>query len=408
MLPSFFTRQFTPAEEYDNEVELEVALISEVERFYVFKSIDPKVGFAPAKGGQMLYSAYPLAAIQSMENVFAELKIPLIAIDCNYTAIIRALVSLGLVEREVTEELKWAVVVLSDTTIFMAVIEGQIVEKVLESPLDTTQKDTIMGDIAEDFKQFCGFEVLNKVVIVNNSEKIYSTKLLEVLEFDGPKDIFDQNPNTMKTYGNQDAAYPSSLEAVGGALIEHVDYVPPLDMSSPDSQDVGADEELKNKIAIGIGVAGVVFYAIQMGISTMISGNMENLKRETSKVENKINNQLSSLKLLSDAKQQFYVKLVQDSNITFNNVMIKIAEALPPDAWIKSVKLTTGNTVQSYDMVVEGSALSSGPLNDYLNQIAGQLPAETNLKPQVNPVNKDGNRYFEFKLFSEAKQEPKK
>lgn len=403
VLPSYFTRQFLPADNMSDPAEIESKLISEVERFYVFKSVDPKVGYAPCKGRQLLYTAYPLTAIQSIESVFAELKIPLITIDCNYTAILRGLVTLGLVEREVAEDLKWSLVVLSDSTIFMSVIEGQLVEKVLESPIDMSQTDTFLKDIAEDFKNFCGFEVLNKVVIVNNSQKIYSTQLLETLEFDGPKDIFDQNPNTLKTFGNPEAAYPSSLEAVGGALIRQVSYVPPLNLSSPGTDDVGADDDLKNKIAIGIGLAGALFYGANMGVGQFLDSGALSMGQDAATISGEISQSLASLGILNEAKTKFYVKKALDNNTVYSNVFIKLIQALPPDAWINEVQMNSDTTFKSYKMDVKGFALTSGPVNNYLNEIKAQLPAETNIVPSIKPITQEGQRLFEFE-FSTAEE----
>ena len=167
-------------------------LVTEAERFYVFKKIIPKVGYNLLQSGQVLFTAYPELPLEIIRNCFSDLKIPLVSIDCNYTATLRGLVAMGIIGQEVVENVKWGLMILSDFNVFMAVVEGDQIEKILEAPLSIQvgEDAAILTEIKDDFHQFYGYEIMSRIILVNNSFKLYSPLLIEKLQFEGKNRCF--------------------------------------------------------------------------------------------------------------------------------------------------------------------------------------------------------------------------
>jgi Tfp pilus assembly PilM family ATPase len=83
VLPSFFTREIELPAEFSKD-ELRFALVSEAERFYIFKKSEPQIGWINLDEARLLYSAFPKAEIEKYMKVFQELRIPLLGIELSY------------------------------------------------------------------------------------------------------------------------------------------------------------------------------------------------------------------------------------------------------------------------------------------------------------------------------------
>ncbi len=404
VLPSFFTRQYALPEDVLAE-DIKPILISEAERFYIFKKVDPEIGYCAIKGDQVLYTAYPKMPLNLIHSVFNELKIPLASIDVNYTAILRGLVAMGVVHQEIENQLKWGILVISDFNVFMAVMEGTAIEKTLETPvpMQNTDEEILMSEIKEDFQQFFGLEILSKMVLVNNSLKLYSPTLGDKIDFHGPIEFFDQNDGTLASRGAKDAAFPCTLEAVGGALVNMVPEIPPLEMCDPDNIETFVDDKRLDTIAYGLIGVGVLLIALWWGTSTLLSTFTKGELQKSSTLQASISQTLSSLSIIPEVKQKLYVKEGTFQNDKVNNIIVEIFKALPPDTWLKTVSIKASSDFKTISLDIAGGAVNADPLNTYVKELDAQLKASEPLAPTVTPQQENSHRFFEFTL-TNAKQ----
>jgi hypothetical protein len=398
VLPSFFTRQFVIPEDVLGE-DLKMVLVSEAERFYVFKKIDPEVGYCTIKDGQVLYTAYPKQPLDVLRNCFIELGIPVLSIDCNYTATLRGLVAMGVVQQEVTNQTKWGMMIVSDFNVFMAVIEGSVFEKTLEAPLplQNVEEEALLTEIKEDFTQFYGYEVLARMVVINNSHKLYSPTLVENLGFQGATDVFDQNDRTLTSRGAQDGPFPCSLEAIGGALVKVLPEVPPMELADVNVLEAMVDNQRKNKIAlIMAGIAAIIF-GIQFGLTSLIDNFTQGETAKKTKLQAEINQSLNSLAVVPDVKRKLFRKQATFLNYKIANLFVKIDEALPPDAWLTQVEVVSNADFKTLQVTINGETLTSDPLNAYVKELNTQIETPV-LNPSVQPQQKKEQRFFSYKL----------
>ncbi len=406
VIPSFFTRQYTLPEDVLTE-DLKGILGAEVERFYVFKKSDPEIGYCSLKSGEILYTAYPKQPLDIIKNAFLELKIPLVSIDCNYTASLRGLIAMGVVQNEVANQLKWGMMIISDFNIFMAVIDGSAIEKIQESPLSlqNLEEESLISEIRGDFNQFFGFELLSQVVIINNSQKLYSTTLVEGMQYQGATHVFDQNESTLASRGAANPPFPCSLESVGGALVNVIPEVPTLELGDPDILKNKLDEERSNKVALVMIAAGIVLYAVQFGLGLIFDPFIKQQEQSAAQLQQEINNALNSLSIVPVVKAKLFVKEGTEQNYRASNFVIKLGQALPPDAWLKRVAVRSSPDFKRFEVIVSGGAMASEPLNSYvqeLNTVVGTPP----LTPRVIPQQMENQRFFEYILENTSTSDP--
>ena len=398
VLPSFFTRDYEIPEGLEGE-DLAPIITSEAERLYVFKRVDPIVGYIRLKDRKVLYTAYPKPSIDTFQDAFAQLKIPLISIDCNYMATLRGLLSMGVVQEEVANQVKWVLMIISDFTVYMALIEGSTVEKVMEIPLATqnADEDVLMNQIKEDFIQFSEYEVINKLVIINNSLKFLSTLLVENIGFQNT-DVFDQNERTLTSRGAQDAPFPCSLEAIGGSLVRVFPQAPPLEMTTADGYQASIDEEKRQHILYGLmGVAALIF-VLQLGLGYFIEVFTKSAEKTAKKIDYEIPQTQSKFPVRSVLEQKYFVQQGIHQNYRVVNLVIKIAEALPSDAWLRAILIESNEDLSTVDLTLAGSSLSSGEnLEGYVQELNTELQGQV-ITPNIFPRQEEGRRFFEFDL----------
>jgi len=399
VVPSFFTREYEVPETVEGE-DIATILISEAERFYVFKKIDPAIGYINLKDNRLLYTAYPKGPLELIQQYLTELKIPLISIDCNYTAIVRGLVAMGVVQEEITNQVKWGLIIINDYNVFLAVVEGNLIEKIRESPLplQNMEENALLAEVKGDFKEFFGYEILTRMVIVNNSFKVYSPLLVEMLEFQGPTDIFDQNQRTLNSLGAQEGPFPCSLEAAGGALVHVLPQVPALELFDTNKIQVFVDEERQNLIAYSLIGLGVLLFVMQFALGFLLSYLTDTETAQGARLQNDINSTLSSLAIVPEVKRKLFVKNGILQNYKINNLMIEMHRTLPPDAWLTEVSLKSSPDFKNLDLAIKGGSLSPDSLNAYVKELNKEVGTPA-LVPSVFPKQADNKqRYFEFSL----------
>ncbi len=399
VVPSFFTRQYSVPDDMMN-MDLKPLLVAEAERFYVFKKIDPDVGYCSIKNNEVLYTAYPKQPLEAIKRVFQDLKIPLFSVDCNYTATIRGLVAMGVVQQEVSSQTKWGLVIISDFFVFMAVLEGRTIEKTLEAPLPLQNEDdeAILNEIQEDFNNFFGFEVLSRMVVINNSLKMSSPTMIDRLGFQGATDVFDQNSNTLATLGAKDAPFPCTLEAIGGALVNNLKEVPALDLSDDGVLEALVDQDRKNFISMVMIIVGVLIFAAQWGAGFVAESLEKGEKTKSQQLQSEITQKVNSFSIIPELKSRLYLKQAIFQNYRVSNLMVKVFKDLPQDAWLKEVTLTSLEDMKNVVLTVDGGIESSDTLNNYVKELNTEMDPTRTLTPSIQPAELEGTRFFTFSL----------
>jgi len=343
VLPSFFTREVDFPQDLSKD-EVSFALVSEAERFHVFKNAEPQIGWHRTAEGRYLYSAYPKIEIERIVDVFSQLHIPLKSIELNYCSILRGLLATGTISEEVTNQTRWCLVVLADANVFLALMEGMNFLKVSDTPLSTQAGlEDSLADIRQDYDSFTEGEEFGKLVLVNNALKFNSTEVLDQMMISVPVAAIDQNPNNLTSRGGVQGIFPCTLEAVGAVFYDEFRELPTVNLRPPRNVEFGEIEEMRDKLFKGLlALAALIFVIVLMlwGILWTI-GFFKDQELQTKMEEGRKLGRPAEMKSFDEVQRKLFVKKILDQNIQANNMMINVGKVINKDLWLDKLLLTT-------------------------------------------------------------------
>jgi hypothetical protein len=404
VFPSFFSRDMArPNGVQDSEMGMYV--LSQSEGYYVFKKTEPVVGYALfEKHNKVVYTAYPKASYLPLEQIFNDLKIPLVAMECHYTATVRGLLALGGLEQEVMSDLKWAVLIVGAFSTCLVLMEGKSLEKIQEIPLvvDNASSEAVGSQIREDFGHFCQFQVLSKIILINNTSKLLDGTFLRTLDLNNLQ-VFYQNTKTIESLGAENGGErPCSIETLGACVGLVDSTIPLLSILQKNLFEESITQRKKDFVGfllIGLAILLFVFYTIIITLMGVLEGQQEGEKQA---VQSEIQNIKPPQEELNKLKTELFLQRSINYNIGFNNILIKTFQVLPPDAWLQNIEFQALPDFRNYKVNIKGGAVTSEPLNTYLQELNTQLGGQA-LVPIIQPQqNYQQQTYFNFELNNNA------
>ncbi|MBY0449292.1 MAG: hypothetical protein K2X01_01535 [Cyanobacteria bacterium] len=408
VLPSFFTRQIDLPPEFDNE-EIQTALVSESERFYMFKKSEAQVSWLRLNDTDILYSAYPKAEIEKYLKIFNTLNIPLHGIDINYFALIRGLVATGAVAGEVEQNATWALLTVTDYAFSAIVCQGQQIVKAMEAPLSIQSNDemSIIQEIQQDFAQFMDSEALTKVVLVNNTDRVTTNRLLNQLNLPQSMMVFEQHGGTLRSRGVSDAPFPCSLEALGGVFFTQLEDTPQMNLLPKGGAELVVlmnYRRIANRVLILLNVMALVLFGVVFGImSIFVSLKEGEIKSLNDKIASGMTVNVTGG--LSQVKRRLFVKDVFDRNVGFNDLLVQVGVSIPKEMWVSRIWFTMQNDKPA--VTVEGGALIVDPLNAFLSDLNKALKRDDLQVAKADATNTpDGQTFFSWVIQNKQDKPP--
>jgi hypothetical protein len=412
ILPSFFTREIELPAEFSRE-ELRFALISEAERFYVFKKMEPQIGWINLDESRLLYSAYPKLEIEKYMKIFQELRIPLLSIDLSYFSMLRGLVATGAVSSEVENTSRWCVLVISDNSFFASIQDGVKIFRSADAPLSITEEDDqfIVQEIQQDFETFAENEVFDKLVVVNNSNRINSNDLLCRLTQVANMILIEQNGTTLKSRGSVEAQFPCSLEGLGGVFYKHFPEMPGLNFILETGEDIAGIMYYKKEaikwLLISNGVVFIICLFI-LGVLSLMTFQKDQERQMLSEKAAKLGASINA-EQLNEVNQKKYIKKVVDQNVKVNNFLVKLGSIIQKDIWLEKIQLAATKLDDPLQVQVEGKALSLDEVNALLTPLNNSLKSgNLEVSTAAQATSAEGQAYFTWSIQnkgSEAKND---
>lgn len=376
VLPSFFTRETEMSSETGKE-ELRLNLTAEAERFYIFKKNEPQVDWVKLNDNKILYTAFPKSEIDKYVEIFQANRIPLLAIELNYFSILRGLVASGAINDEISRRQNWCMLVIADYTFFSAICEGGKIQKTIEAPLSIGMSDelTAIAEIKQDFERFIDQQALSKLIVINNSERIATDVLVGRLAIQEQVLVIEQNSKTLRSRGELNAAYPCSLEAIGGALYNKFPELPSANLMPEVTVDLVAImdmQQLFTKGLVALNVVALLLCAAMWGLFSFFVMTKEGeVKSVTEKIANLETGQTSE-----EVLKKRFIKRELDQNQAINNVMVKIGTLIPNELWLEGFTLGLNPSLKKIGLELQGGALSPEMVEQYNNELRGASKLE--------------------------------
>lgn len=402
VLPSFFTREIELPAEFSKD-ELRFALVSEAERFYIFKKSEPQIGWINLDESRLLYSAFPKSEIEKYMKVFQELQIPLLGIELSYFSMLRGLVATGAVAQEIDNDEPWALLVISDYSFFASIQQGVKILKTTDSPLSVTEEDeqATIQEIVQDFEAFTDRETFSKLIVVNNANRINSDDLLCRLAFPGNLTQIDQNALTLRSRGASEAPFPCSLEGIGGVFYKQYPEMPAINFQLETDDDLASLLQYRQQAMKWLLVSnGAVFLLI-----LMIWGLMSLMIWQKDQEREAINRQMAELGAgvdtvkMDNLSRKKFIKKVVDSNVKINNFLVKLGVSIQPNVWLEKVQIDLANPDKPPVIALDGKAMQLESVNALLtplNEVIDGVKLEvSNAAPATSD---EGQGYFTWSI----------
>lgn len=406
VLPSFFTREIELPAEFTRD-ELRFALVSEAERFYIFKKVEPHIDWINLDESRLLYSAFPKTEIEKYTQIFQELRIPLMAIELSYFSILRGLISTGAVADELAAQGRWCLLVVSDSSFFASLQEGVKILKTTDAPLSVTVEDesAIVHEIRQDFDEFATHEAFTKLVVVNNASRISSDTLLSQLSFQGNLVLVEQNGLTLRSRGATDGAFPCSLEAVGGVFYSELPELAQMNFLPESGEDVVGILHYRKRAFIWLMVANAAVFLVCLmlwGVMALLIWQKDHERDELIRQSAALGATISSQQVQEIGSKKF-IKQIVDRNVAVNNFLVQLGMALPAETWLEKISLAADGDV--LQVVVDGRALSLEQVNRLQSTLTQAIPGiALEVSNAAQEANSDGQSYFVWTI--QNKQAP--
>jgi len=403
VLPGFFTREIELPSEFRKE-ELRFALVSEAERFYIFKKSEPQIDWIKLSDDRLLYAAFPKTEVEKYQKIFQELKIPLLAIELSYFALLRGLLATGAVQEEIESHTRWGMMSISDSTFFVSIQEGGRIIRSTDAPLSMGEEDvhSIADEIQQDYNAFIEDEPLAKLIVINNSSLQGLEDMLRRQNLNLNTIFIEQNDRTLGSRGATEGEYPCSLEGLGGVFHKQFPEIPELNFLPESGGDVASimhyRSELVKWLAIGNGALFLLCLLI-WGIFTLINISKEHDREAITQKAAKLSNALDPSRL-NEIKRKKFIKSVIDDNVALNNFLITLGTQIKNNVWLEKIDLNTNGIGQPVTIKLEGKTTNNlddvNKLPNILNNTLKNSPLEVSNAAQA--TTPDGQAYFTWTI----------
>jgi hypothetical protein len=413
VLPSFFTREIELPAEFSKE-ELRFALVSEAERFYVFKKNEPQIDWYSLESDRLLYSAFPKPEIEKYMQVFQELKIPLLSIELSYFSVLRGLVSsTSAVSQEIENNERWCLLVISDNGFFASVQEGVKITKTMDAPLSASDEDenAAIQELQQDFETFSDMETFTKLILVNNANRINSEALLSRLSYQGNLILIEQNMLTLGSRGSQDGQFPCSLEGIGGVFYTKFPEFPRMNFLLESGEDiVGILEYRKRAFAWLLIANAAVFFLCLLAWAVMAlmiwqkDQERESITRQIAKL-----GASGQPAQLQEIQRKQYIKKVVDQNVKVNNALVRLGSSISPQVWLEKIQIDAANLEKPLIISIEGRSTELEQVKTLRDSLIESLQgSELEVANPNQAASADGQSYYTWTIQNKAVVDPAK
>ncbi len=406
VLPNFFSRDVDLPTDFTKE-ELKFALISEAERFYIFKNIEPEVAWITMSenSGKYFFSAYAKDEIEKYQDIFDKVKVPLAAIEMGYLSALRGLVATHAVGDEVDNDSVWALMIITQSSFFLALMQGNQMTKTTDSPISVTPEDAdaTMSDIQQDLEFFLDGELYSKLVVVNNTKEINVEQLVQTLNLSVPVVPITQNIETLVSAGGQGASFPCSLEGVGGVFFGGMNQSPAMNFKPKASMGSLAVTDLRKYIFILLVVLNV-FAVIGVGLFYLyMDFSLKGKKAELDKVQQQANQgaNVQDVTMYKDLQRKLFITDIQKANRVLNTGLVKVGSQVDTNAWLEKISANVPGAGAMPVFEIQGHSLTP----DAADQLSSSLKESiTELSFQIQTIdNKQsphGQSYYYWTIVS--------
>lgn len=392
ILPNVYF-DFTEFPPETSDSEIETALISISEDFYVFKKAEPVLAWCDAAnlmGAQrrLAYCAFQKTDVDEIKETFSSVGLQLAGIESAYSATLKGLNLTKKIEEVVLTDASWSALLINTNSFTLFDLEGKNLLECNEIPLAIKSFSTeeAYEAIVSSVSQLLASKMISQLYIISQTDDINAEALKKMMRFDKEVIAIDSNKysknSLIEVENSLDFNDAKSLTlSVLGAVDLNSDLGLSLNVLSKDPNasmgvyfNVGG-KEITQEFVQGTSVILSVFIALILGGITgaamFFTDNQEKeigkLSQNISAIENEINI-LSKVEEVKPIEEEIDMSSVIDEvaaeNVTAINFYDSISNDIPKNVWLTKYYNKNGNK-----LAVRGIAESIVDIYEYYKNL---------------------------------------
>lgn len=369
-LPTFIIdHEDLPAIVAEEEESIKTALISSVEKNYIFKKYDPSISFyklpqEESFGGnvKICYTALRADEFSKIKGVFENLGMKVAAIDSSFSTLINGIIVSQKINPSIVEaNEKWNVINITSNSFSIFSMKGRNLISVYEEPLavKSFSEEEVYQVITNSLDLVLENYPAQQMVIVSQSDDVSAEYLSSVVKVDYPKTFIEDNKYRKQIVEvglniTQSNKVKISLETIGtanwvfnndGFKFDFLDAPLAVDTTVESifipigGKDVELTPELIKKITFCIAGVVVVILSSTLFILTTLYNAKEKEQMELASKIQKIESELDlKPQVVGISEPEFLQKKYRD-NVAYKKSYSSIAMEIPDMLWIEEFQL---------------------------------------------------------------------
>lgn len=194
--------------------ELDMAILSKAEEFYLFKREEPVSGWneivntGNAVQKKYVYSSFQKSAIDEIKSVIEEASLTLVGIETSYSATLRGLRLSGLIDDVILEEASWTAMIIGSNNYTLLQMDGKNLINYSENPIaikSFSEEEAYQAIVSNSYQVLTNFPS-NKLFVISQADEISAEVLKTQMQFDREIVAIDLNKYSKKPIVNVAAA----------------------------------------------------------------------------------------------------------------------------------------------------------------------------------------------------------
>ena len=420
------------------EPEIKTALLSKAEEFYLFKKEEPVSGWCDVVNindtsqRRLAYTSFQKNAVDALKDIFSDVGLQLVGVESAYSATIRGLYSVGLIDDVLSERLSWTTMLVNTNSFTLLYFDGENLLECTEVPIAIKSFSTeeAYAAIASSASQLLDNFSASKLYIISQTDDICAEVLKRQMQFDKDIVTVDSNKYAKKPIvevlqsSDFNKSNAMTLSAIGAANIK-TDLGLVLNVMADDPASnlgvhfsttiFGIAIDVTNDLVMKLSVLFAIVCAAIFGVIVLafylLGNNAENtISDTTSEIQNI--DKVISTESKTETKQEIDMNAIIDEVAQMNVTAIKYYDSIASDI-PKNIWLTKYYNSQGDKILVAGVAESIIDIYEYFKNLKVVSPESdiklTELKVLTNnedtaslfkglSVNTDKNRLYTFEI----------
>jgi hypothetical protein len=211
-----------------DEESIKMALISEVEKSYVFKKSEPQVSYlkisenAENETSFIAFSPFQIDLLQQIKEVFDKIGINVLAIDTSYASLIRGIIESGMADKNLQDEINWNILLINTNSYVIFSMIGDKLIEVYEDPIaiKSFSEDEIYPAITSAASSSLMNYMSEDIIIISESDDVSAEILSNYFNVNMSKSFIENNKYTQKPIVEYDLnVLPSKAPMISPEII---------------------------------------------------------------------------------------------------------------------------------------------------------------------------------------------